>query len=204
MREGVGRWIAIFLLVFVGFGFIFFGVDFTTTTASFAARVNGESIPMLEFERVLQTQLTQYQQLYRIELTDELRREIRGNVLENMVRDRVLAQRVQDAGYRASDDRVARSIRADENFQAGGEFDPNIYRALLTNAGIAPEQYEEQERVQLALGDLQNGIVNSTFLTPAEFRMYVELTRQQREVAYATFAVDAFAVGIEITDADIE
>jgi peptidyl-prolyl cis-trans isomerase D len=121
-----------------------------------------------------------------------------------MVRDRVLAQRVQDAGYRASDDRVARSIRADENFQAGGEFDPNVYRALLTNAGIAPEQYEEQERVQLALGDLQNGIVNSTFLTPAEFRMYVELTRQQREVAYATFAVDAFAEGIEITDADIE
>jgi peptidyl-prolyl cis-trans isomerase D len=203
MREGVGRWIAILLLAFVGFGFIFFGVDFTTTSATVAARVNGESIAMLEFERVLQPQLTQYQQLYRIELTDDLRREIRANVLENMVRDRVLAQRVTDAGYRASDERVAQSIRSDENFQVGGQFDADIYRTLLTNAGILPEQYEEQERVQLALGDLQGGIVNSTFLTPAEFRMYVELTQQQREVAFASFEVDAFVEGIEVTDEDI-
>ena len=46
--------------------------------------------------------------------------------------------------------------------------------------------------MMLALGDLQQGIINSTFLTPAEFRMYVELTRQQREIAYASFEVDAF------------
>ena len=158
---------------------------------------------MLEFERVLQPQMTQYQQLYRIELTDELRREIRGNVLEDMVRDRVLAQRVAEAGYRASDERVAQSIRADENFHVGGQFDANVYRTLLTNAGILPEQYEEQARVQLALADLQGGIVNSTFLTPAEFRTYVELTGQQREIAFAVFETDAFLESAEVSEEDI-
>lgn len=204
MREGVGRWIAIFLLVFVGFGFIFFGVDFTTSTATFAARVNGETIPMLEFENVLQSQLTQYQQLYRIELTDDLRREIRANVVENMVRDRVLTQHVEEAGYRASDARVAQEIRSTPEFQAGGEFDANIYRTRLTTAGISPTAYEEDQRLRLALGDLQDGIINSTFLTPAEFRSYVELTRQQREVGYASFEAESFEESVEISDAEIE
>lgn len=203
MREGVGRWVAIVLIALIGFGFIFFGVDFTTTTATVAARVNGESIPMLEFERVLQPQMTQYQQLYRIELTDDLRREIRSNVLEDMVRDRVLAQRVAESGYRASDERVAQSIRADENFHVGGQFDANVYRTLLANAGIVPEQYEEQVRVQLALADLQEGVVNSTFLTPAEFRTYVELTGQQREIAFAVFETDAFLESAEVSEDDI-
>jgi len=204
MREGVGRWIAVFLLVFVGLGFIFFGnVNFTTSTATFAARVNGETIPLLEFENVLQSQLTQYQQLYRIELTDDLRREIRANVIENMVRDRVLTQRVEEAGYRASDARVAQAIRATPEFQAGGQFDANIYRTRLTTAGISPTAYEEDQRVRLALGDLQDGIINSTFLTPAEFRSYVELTRQQRELAYASFDADSFAENVEITDEEI-
>ena len=187
MREGVGRWVALLLMALIGFGFIFFGVDFTTTTATVAARVNGESIPMLEFERVLQPQLTQYQQLYRLELTDDLRTEIRGLVLENMVRDRALMQRVSESGYRASDERVAQAILANENFRVGGEFQDSVYRSALANQGVLPEFYEEQQRVQLAFEDLQRGIVNSTFLTPAEFRLYVELTGQQRDVAYAVF-----------------
>lgn len=203
MREGVGRWVAILLMALIGFGFIFFGIDFTTTTATVAARVNGDQIAMLEFERVLQRQLTEYQQLYRIELNDDLRREIRANVLENMVREQVLMQHVDAAGYRASDARVAQAILSDQNFQVGDEFDDGIYRSALANVGLLPEQYEEQQRAQLAYNDLQRGVVNSTFLTPAEFRLYVELTGQRREIAYAAFEVENFSEAIEVSEEEI-
>ena len=204
MREGVGRWIVIVILAFIAFSFIFFGIDFTSTTTTFAARVNGETIDLAEFDRVLQAQQNQYQQLYRIELTDDLRREIRANVIENLVRGRVLEQRVKEAGYRASDVRVAAAIQADENFRVGDQFRADVYRNRLATAGIVPAQYEEEERTRLALEDLQNGIINSTFLTPAEFRSYIALERQRRRLGYALFGVDAFSSGIEIADADIE
>jgi peptidyl-prolyl cis-trans isomerase D len=204
MREGLGRWIVIVILAFIAFSFIFFGIDFTGTTTTFAARVNGDTISLEEFDRVLQAQQNQYQQLYRIELTDDLRREIRANVIENLVRGRVLEQRVDAAGYRASDDRVRESIQSSADFRVGDRFSADVYRTRLATAGISPAQYEEEERTRLALQDLQDGILNSTFLTPAEFRAYIALERQRRRLGYATFSVEAFTNGIEISDADIE
>jgi len=43
----------------------------------------------------------------------------------------------------------------------------------------------------------------SSFLTPAEFRRYIELYNQQREVAYALFTIDAFSENVTIDDAAI-
>ena len=51
--------------------------------------------------------------------------------------------------------------------------------------------------------DLQDGIVESTFLTPAEFRRYIELFNQRREIGYASFTVDAFLGRVTIDEAAI-
>ena len=84
-RESVGKVIAIGLLALIGVTFIFFGIDFSVTQSPFAAKVNGDDIPMLGFERELQRYQNQYQELYRVELTDELRRELRRTVIDQMV-----------------------------------------------------------------------------------------------------------------------
>ena len=59
------------------------------------------------------------------------------------------------------------------------------------------------QRESLEVGDLQDGIADSTFLTPAEFRRYIELYNQRREVAYALFDVAAFSADVTIDDAAI-
>lgn len=204
MREGLGRSVAIVIMGLLAVAFVFFGIDFSMTGTTFAAKVNGEDIPILEFEREVQNQQSQYQQLYRIELNDDLRREIRANVVERMVRNLALEQRAADSAYRASDQRVQAAIQSTPAFQAGGEFFLDLYRSRLTTEGLTPATYEEQERLRLELTDLQAGIVESTFLTPAEFRRYIQLSNQRRQVAYATFAVESFAEGIELTDEQIQ
>ena len=171
----------------------FLGHRLRLNTTTFAAKVNGENIPLAEFDRELQAEQNRYQQIYRIELTEDLRREFRRNVLERMVRDAALKQRVDEAGYRVSNERFTEYIRAAAPFQVEGEFSIQVYQGLLANQGLTPTAFESLQREQLEVLDLQSGIADSTFLTPTEFRRYIELYNQRREVGYALFEVDAFS-----------
>ena len=199
-RESIGRWVAIAILALIAVTFVFFGIDFSLTGATFAARVNGTDIPLFEFEQELQRQQSEYQQLYRIELTDDLRLELRRNVLDQLVRTEALTQRATESGYRVSDQRVGDSIRALTAFQVGGVFSIEVYRAVLSSQGLTPTGFETLQRRQLGLQELQDGIIDTTFLTPAEFRRYIGLVNERRELAYALFAVEDFLDQVEVTD----
>ena len=203
MREGVGRWVAAIILGLLAVAFIFWGVDPTIMGTTFAAKVNGEDVSLLNFERALQVQQNQYQELYRLELSDDLRRELRLSVLERLVRNEALSQRVTSQGYRISDERLTGAIRARSEFQIAGEFSMDSYRSQLLYQGMSPTLYEELEREQLALTELQNGIAMSAFYTASELERYIELFNQQREVAYALFEATAFRDQVVLEETDI-
>lgn len=204
IHDSLGRWVAALVLGLVSAGFIFWGVERGTTgTAGFAAKVNGENITINEFDRELQNRQNEYQRLYKTELSEELRRELRRSVLEGMVRDTALKQRVASEGYRASDARVDASIREITAFQVGGEFSDQAALQVLTSQGLTVAGFRTLQRQNLEQRDLQLGIVDSTFLTPAEFRRYIELYNQRREIAFALFDTAAFAPKVTIDDAAI-
>ncbi|MFL2545904.1 MAG: SurA N-terminal domain-containing protein [Candidatus Rariloculaceae bacterium] len=204
MREGIGRWVAVVILGLLAVAFIFWGVDFTLTGSPFAAKVNGTDIPILEFERDLQTQQAQYQELYRIEITDDLQQELRLAVLERLIRNEALLQQVEAAGYRVSDEQLIAAIRERPEFQVGGQFSIDVYRATLLNLGMTQPAFEEIQREQLSLLELQAGIMTSGFYTEEEYIRYVELYNQQREVAYALFPVDDFLPEAVVSDEAID
>ena len=203
IREGVGRWIAGIILALIAVAFIFWGVDPTVMGSTFAAKVNGENISLIEFDRALQNQQSQYQELYRQEITDELQRALRLSVIENLVRGEALSQRVASQGYRVSDARLAQGIRARPEFQVNGEFSMDVYRSQLLFSGVSPTVFEEQQREQLELMDLQNGVGVSAFYTPSEFARFIELYEQEREVGHALFAVDGFLAQVELDEAQV-
>lgn len=204
IHDSVGKWMAGIVLGLISVGFIFWGVDFGMNGAStFAAKVNGENIPLMQFERELQIRQSQYQQQFQVELTEEMRRQLRRSVLETMINDAVLKQRVTEQRYRASDERLAEHIRSIPQFQVNGEYNDQVAMGLLRNQGIDPVAFMESQRETLEVLDLQMGIADSTFLTPAEFRRYIELYNERRDVGFAEFPLTAFTDGITIDDAAI-
>src|SRR4029077_1401587 len=106
-------------------------------------------------------------------------------------------------GYRVSNDRLTAFVRSISAFQVDGEFKYDVYRNLLTSQGMSPASFESAQRTELEVRDLQEGIVESTFLTPAEFRRYIELYNQRREIGYGLFTVDAFLGRVTIDEAAI-
>ncbi|MEE8238124.1 MAG: SurA N-terminal domain-containing protein, partial [Gammaproteobacteria bacterium] len=203
ISDGIGRWVAGAIMALIAVAFVFWGVDFTLSGTTFAAKVNGNEIPLLEFERDLQNQQAQYQELYRLEITDDLQRELRRAVLERLIRSEALLQQVESAGYRVSDERLTAAIRGRPEFQVGGEFSLDVYRASLLNLGLTPAGFEALQREQLSLLELQGGIMISGFYTAEEYFRYVELYKQRREIAYALFAVDDFLDQATVDEAAI-
>jgi peptidyl-prolyl cis-trans isomerase D len=203
IQDAMGKWVAGVILALIAGGFIFWDINFQLSAPNYAAKVNGAEIPLEEFERTFQQQQAQYQQLYRIDLDDQVRRQIRRSVLDRLVQQEALTQRVRSEGYRVSDARLAESIRSIEAFQVGGDFNLDAYRTFLANQGLSPAAFEAMQRQQLALVDWQDGIAQSSFLTPNEFRRYIELADQQRQVGYALFEAASFKDKVEVKDDEI-
>jgi len=201
IHDSGGRWVAAILLGLVSVGFVFWGVDFgLNSSATFAAKVNGENVPLTEFDRELQARQSQYQQLYRTELTEDMRRQLRRAVIEDLVQETALKQRVDDQGYRVSDRRLEDAIRSIAAFQVDGQYSEEVAVGLLMNQGISPQQFKTLQRESMQINELQSGIVDSTFLTPAEFRRYIQLYNQRREIAYAIFEAESFAPQVTVED----
>ena len=203
IREGVGRWIAGVILGMIAIAFIFWGVDPTITGGVFAAKVNGEDVSLIDFERAYQAQQSQYQDLYRVEMSPDVQREMRLSALEGLIRNRALLQRVQSEGYAISTDRLIEEVRLRPEFLVGGEFSLDLLRSRLITEGISEEFFLELQREQLALFELQNGVARSVFITPTEFARYIELYQQEREVAYAIFEAGNFRDQVELEEAEI-
>jgi peptidyl-prolyl cis-trans isomerase D len=201
----LGRWVVVVILALIAFSFIFWGIDFGMMgSANFAAKVNREEVSRLDFDRALQARQNQYQEIYRTEVPEEVRRQLRAAVIEDLVRDEALKQRVEEQGYRASAQRVNQAIQDIAAFHVAGVYNDELAVQRLAQEGLTPAGFRELQRESLEVSDLQAGIVDSTFLTPAEFRRYIELNNQRRELAYALFDVTAFATGVSVDDAAIE
>lgn len=172
--------------------------------SNFAARVNGEDIPLAEFRQVAQQQVLEQEEATRAELAPAARRQVEENVLEGMVRNRVVAQYVKESGYRVSDQRVAEHIRGMPAFQVGGRFSNDGYMAALASQNVSPAAFEEERRAALQIEQLQDGLLESAFFTPAEYRRFVVLEGERRRAAYALLEPQKLAAGVVVDEAAIK
>lgn len=178
--------------------------DTFTGMGNFAARVNGEEIPLSDFRQVAQQQVMQQEQATRAELPPAEKLQVERNVLESMVRNRVVAQFVNRAGYRVSDARVVEAIRALPAFQVNGQFSSDGYMAALASQGITPAAFEQERRAALQIEQLQNGILESAFFTPAEYRRFVLLEGERRRASFATLSAQQLAATVNVSDEDMK
>jgi peptidyl-prolyl cis-trans isomerase D len=110
---------------------------------------------------------------------------------------------VSEQGYRISDQMVTDFIQRVPEFQVDGEFSKDRYYAWLEERALTPTRFEESQRESLRLQQFQRGLAATAFVTPAEYRRYLNLYGEQRRASVASFNVDMFAEGIEISDDEV-
>jgi peptidyl-prolyl cis-trans isomerase D len=206
IRDGLKGWWAWVVIALIGIplALTFVGGDGTFTGASAAASVNGEDIPAVEFQRILQDRMVAVQQQTRGPVSPELEEQLKRETLNGLVLNRAVTQFVREAGFRVSAQRLADHIRSLPTFQVGGQFSKPAYDATLAANGISATAFEAEQRSLLEVNQLQNGIAGSAFFTPAEFRRIISLDQQRRDIEYVLFDPKVLGAAIVPTDAEIQ
>ncbi|HEX6930348.1 MAG TPA: peptidyl-prolyl cis-trans isomerase, partial [Gammaproteobacteria bacterium] len=104
---------------------------------------------------------------------------------------------------RASDAQVRERISNMQAFQVNGEFSAERYREALSMAGRTPAVFEILLRRDIALEQLQQGVVESSFATPREAAIVMAIEEQGRRHSAIIVPDEAFDDAVEITDADL-
>ena len=203
IRERItGGW-AIAFLVLMAIPFAFFGISGDFTGGSYAAKVEGVEIPVAQLENQYQAELARYAE-FGTDLPAELRSLVRQGVLNNLIRETLVDVHVAEQGYRISDQMITDFIQRVPEFQVDGRFSKDRYYQWLEERALTPTRFEESQRESLRLQQFQRGLAATAFVTPAEYRRYLNLYGEQRRAAIATFDVDAFAEDVEVSEEEVQ
>jgi len=146
-----------------------------TKGADYAAKVNGEVISRVEFERYYYRQVRQFGTSVDQAMLD--RYMPRSRVLDELIKDRLLSEAALNAGIDASDHELASLIRQDPSFQdEDGKFSAERYQLVLRRQlGLSVDMYEDQVRRDLRGQKMANLLRENAKVTDAE------LARKYRE-----------------------
>ena len=198
IREKFTGWIAIAILALIGASFVFVGLNYSFIGSSYAAKVDGVDIGVAQFENTYRDQLQANPQF--AQLPDEYRGQLRRNILEQLIQQRVIDNYLSNAGYQVNDDQITSLIQSAPQFQVDGRFDMETYRRLLAQQGYEPAQFEAIQRMSLRRDQLQRAIRGSAVVSPAHYRRFLNLAGEQRVVTMATLDASTVADQIEIND----
>lgn len=199
IREKFTGWIALAILGLIALTFVFVGgANFAFVGNNYAAKVDGIEIGLGQFEQAYRDVLQQNPQY--AALPDNLREQLRRNILEELIQQRVIDNYLNEAGYRISDAQITRLIQQIPDFQSEGKFDIELYRELLAQNGYEPASFERAQRVTLRREQLQRAIRGSAVMSPAAYRRYLNLAGEQRVVRTATLDSAAVNEDVVVTD----
>jgi peptidyl-prolyl cis-trans isomerase D len=204
IRDKITGWVASIFLGAIAVVFVFWGIDFQSSNASYAAKVDGERIPVETVRRAWQQRQSQLQQMLRNELPPEMAKAQQSALLDQYIQQTLLTKRANDLGYKVSDAALAKRVMDIPQFQVDGKFSADRYNALLRSNGLTETRFEADLQTEIMVEQLQKGVVDSSFTLPYELERRYALEKQQREVDYALVATSDFLPTVTVTDEQIQ
>ena len=198
-----------FILALMVLPFAFVGVDSYVNNMSRdkdVATVGGQSVTPQDFENALRSQQERMRQMLGKNFDPTMfdNPEVRQQVLDGLVNQRLLAASSQDLKLTAPDALLQKTILEIPDFQDGGKFSPTKYDQVLKLNGLNRMSYEQRLRGDLAQQPVQDALSRSNLTSTAQVGLFQRLTEQAREIQVAAIDVNAFMPLAKVEDAQIK
>ncbi|UCB54055.1 MAG: SurA N-terminal domain-containing protein [Thiotrichales bacterium] len=203
INDRIKGWLGGLVIIMITIPFAFWGIESYLGGGGkqFAAVVNGEEIPVFQFDNAYSNQLARLNQQFGSALPFS-NQQIKTQVLDQLINAVVLEDNSYSSGYRVSDSSLKQNIAA--LFTRDGKFDRDYFENVVASNGMTVSQYETRLRNELRVVQKQNAILASAILSDEEARQLAELTQQEREIRMIKFKVDSESDEIVVTDEEIE
>ena len=182
IRQRFTGWIAMLVIGLIALTLVisFGNMDQTPLEDDVVITVNDTEITLFEYREEYSNKLVELQQVFGDEVPEILDQTIKESATEDLILRALLLDYMSKNGYRVSPEYVVELITNNPGLQVGGIFDRQNYEAILASQGVSVEQFESDIRLQLQINQLRRGFIDSSFITPNEFRQFIELQMQKR------------------------
>jgi len=206
IRDRASGWIAWFIVGLLCIPFAFWGISeyFQGEAIVDIADINGVEIDYYEYQNILAERRRQMSAADRDADPEWFAsRAFKQQVVDELVRERLLADDARDHGYRISDGTLAQYLREAPDFQRDNQFDRELYLSTLSYAGQSVAQFEDLQRRRISAFQMEQGLHDSGFALDFEVRRLAALELQERTAQYIVVKPEKFSDDITVTDEEI-
>ena len=198
-----------FLLVLLIFpSFVLFGIDgynrFREKGAAVAV-VDGQDISQSEWDNALRNETQKIREsMPNIDAKWLDSPEVKYEILERMVRDRLLSTASAKLYLGVSDQRLAQELQKNPTIASlrkpDGSLDIERYKQLLASQGMSPESFEGRMRADLAVQQVIAGVARGSFLPASLKEVSTSAFNEQREIQVQIFKGEDFIREVKSTE----
>jgi peptidyl-prolyl cis-trans isomerase D len=198
--------IAVFILYFGPGSYAKSGGGCGAAPASFAARVNGQTIPGAEFERQYSQLLRMYQQQTGQPISRELadRLGLRGVAVEQLVGRALVMQEAARRGIVVTNEEISRSVHESPQFQSNGTFDFDLYERATRSSFGSPTRYEALLREDLLYQKMLASLRETVKISEGELRAAWQSDRDRASLAFLAVPLAAAKAEVKPTEAELK
>ncbi|MGH8556482.1 MAG: SurA N-terminal domain-containing protein [Methylococcales bacterium] len=181
--QGVLAWV---ILVLICIPFIFWGIE------NYVGGGREQAVAVVGDKEIYQADVSRAYQEMAARLGDFSQIDeatLKALALKNLIDEEVLRQSALDRGFIVSDGQVRDSIRSLPYFQNEKGFDKEKYDNVLKAQSITEPYFVERIRRGMVIGQIQEGITQSTFATESEIERFLNLRDQVRTFEYVAIPV---------------
>jgi peptidyl-prolyl cis-trans isomerase D len=203
------KWTLFAVIIVFILGFVFFSGSNSGggTSSQVVAKVGGDQVSAVEFDRIYQNQIKRYRELYKGSFSPELARalDLPRQVLDGMIERKLRLEAAKRLKLTVTDEELARAIASIPDLQENGQFiGAQRYSERLRLAGMYPETFEEGVREDLLVEKYRALVKASVAIPEADIRKEFSAKNDKATIEYILIPSSRLESAVEPSEADLK
>ena len=194
------------IVLIIAIVFIFWGVGTNLgNKKNVLATVNGEEIPIQDYQRVYDNTLDNYRQQFGGSIPPGFLESLglQQQVMSQLIQAEILRQSGLKMGLSASKAATQDKIKEMEVFQSNGQFDLNRYKEVLSQNRMNPTSFEAGLQNDLLLQRVQEAVSGFSGVTEGDIRAMFDYRNEEINVAYVELKSEDFKDRVEVNEEEL-
>jgi peptidyl-prolyl cis-trans isomerase D len=172
-------------------------------TPSYAARVNGVTIPARDLEEQAD-RLSRFLAQFGQDVTGPAAVEIRRRAMDSVIERALVVQEARRRGLIVTDAEVSAEVRRMPQFQENGQFRFEVYDEAVRRSYGSPAKFEAALREQLLHDRMMAALEETVKVSEAEAKATWKASADKAALTYVLFPVAAAQAEAKPSDADVK